>query len=64
MDGAGTYPVRVDAALEWVLVIPHYIVLMFLWLAFVVLSLMTDSYPPFRLEMGGKEEVVSDDRAA
>jgi len=44
------YPVRVDAALDghlsrwlwlvkWILAIPHFVVLVFLWLAFVVMSL-------------------------
>lgn len=60
---ATTYPVRVDAALDprlsrwlwlvkWVLAIPHYFILSFLWVAFVVLSaaaffaiLFTGSYP-------------------
>ena len=60
---AATYPVRVDASLDpgisrwlwlvkWLLVIPHYIVLAFLWIAFVVLSflaffaiLFTGHYP-------------------
>ena len=58
-----TYPVHVDAELDtrlsrwlwlckWLLVIPHYVVLVFLWLAFVVLSvvaffgiLFTGRYP-------------------
>jgi hypothetical protein len=60
---ASTYPVRVDATLDdhlsrwrwlvkWFLAIPHYIVLAFLWVAFVVLScyafvaiLVTGRYP-------------------
>ena len=58
-----TYPVRVDARLDdhlnrwlwlvkWLLAIPHFIVLAFLWIAFVVLSaialvaiLFTRRYP-------------------
>ncbi|MBY9074460.1 DUF4389 domain-containing protein [Nocardioides sp. WL0053] len=60
---ASVYPVHVDATLDaglnrwlwlvkWVLVIPHYVVLVFLWLAFAVLSiaaflsiLVTGRYP-------------------
>jgi len=102
MTTATAYPVRVRASLDeplsrwlwlvkWLLAIPHYVVLVFLWLAFAVLSvvafvailvtgryprgiydlvlgmdrwalrvaayagLMTDQYPPFRLDMGGDE---------
>src|SRR5438105_1346793 len=76
---------------KWLLAIPHFIVLLFLWIAFVAVSiiaffallfrgrypkplydfvlgmnrwvfrvaaygaLMTDVYPPFRLDMGGDE---------
>jgi hypothetical protein len=60
---ATTYPARVNARLDqplsrwlwlvkWILVLPHYVVLAFLWLAFVVLSvvagvaiLVTGRYP-------------------
>jgi hypothetical protein len=63
MTVASIYPVRVDAHLDphlsrwlwlvkWVLSIPHYIVLVFLWIAFAVLSvvaffaiLFTGRYP-------------------
>jgi hypothetical protein len=59
MSAAEVYPVRVDASLsrwlwlvKWLLVIPHYIVLAFLWAGFVILSavawvaiLATGRYP-------------------
>jgi len=63
MTAASVYPVRVDARLDphlsrwlwlvkWVLTIPHYLVLVFLWIAFVVVSvaaffaiLFTGRYP-------------------
>jgi hypothetical protein len=66
-DGA-TYPVRVDATLDlhlsrwlwltkWLLATPHYFVLVFLWLAFLVVSvigffaiLVTGRYPPALFE--------------
>src|SRR6185312_12469763 len=63
MTVASVYPVRVDARLDphlsrwlwlvkWVLTIPHYVVLLFLWIAFFVTSvvaffaiLFTGRYP-------------------
>jgi hypothetical protein len=63
MAAVGIYPVHVDASLDaplsrwlwlvkWILLIPHYVVLAFLWVAFVLLSvvafaaiLITGRYP-------------------
>src|SRR5438874_1649199 len=97
-----SYPLRLEGTLaprlnrglwlvKWLLAIPHFIVLVFLWIAFAVVTviaffailftgrypislydfvlgmnrwvlrvvayafLMTDEYPPFRLDMGGSE---------
>jgi hypothetical protein len=62
-ENRSTYPVRVDGALDpslsrglwlvkWLLLLPHYIVLVFLWIAFVMVSigaffaiLVTERYP-------------------
>ena len=64
MSLAASYPARVDATLDtplsrwlwlvkWLLAVPHYIVLFFLWVAFVVVSMLafvailfTGRYPP------------------
>jgi hypothetical protein len=81
MAAAPGYPVRVDASLDaplsrwlwlvkWVLVIPHYIVLAFLWAAFVVLSaaamaaiVFTGRYPraifEFNVGVLGRREYVA-----
>ena len=102
MTPSSPYPLRLDGELDpplsrwlwlvkWLLVIPHVIVLAFLWIAFMVLwlvafvailitgrypraifdfvmgmnrwvyrvgayaALMTDAYPPFRLDMGAHD---------
>jgi hypothetical protein len=68
------YPARMEARMDqplsrwlwlvkWVLVIPHVVVLFFLWAAFGAFgtdryppfTLMTDRYPPFRLDTGEHE---------
>ncbi|WP_046471153.1 DUF4389 domain-containing protein [Allosalinactinospora lopnorensis] len=72
MADAGIYPVKVDGDLDpglrrwvwlvkWILAIPHYVVLFFLWIAFAVLTivvffaiLITGRYPEpiFRFNVG------------
>jgi hypothetical protein len=80
------YPVIVRARLDeplsgwlwlvkWILIIPHAIVLAFLWLGYYTygalgtdrvlrvaayVALMTDVYPPLRLEQGGDEPLPPD----
>src|SRR5579859_6251562 len=67
MAAGEIYPVRVDAALDpllsrwlwlvkWILIVPHYLVLAALWVAYAVLSVVafaaivvTGRYPPFTL---------------
>src|SRR6187431_172605 len=68
MSAVPVYPVRVRGSLDpqlsrwlwlvkWLLAIPHFVVLFFLWIAFVVLTivaffaiLVTGRYPPFTLD--------------
>lgn len=68
MSAGSAYPVRVDASLDqglsrwlwlvkWLLAVPHYVVLFFLWVAFVVVSvaaffaiLFTGRYPQSMFE--------------
>jgi hypothetical protein len=61
------YPARVNARLheplsrwlwlvKWILVVPHYVVLAFLWPTFAVLSVVAGvAILPFRLDLGGTE---------
>ena len=44
---------RWRSLVKWFLAIPHYFLLAFLWPA-----LMTDQYPPFRLDQGGTEPTL------
>src|SRR5437764_1122405 len=106
METANPYPLQLTGELsprlsrglwlvKWLLAIPHFVALVFLWIAFVLVSviaffailfagrypkplydfvlgmnrwvfrvaayasLMTDAYPPFRLDMGGDEPPMS-----
>lgn len=81
-SAAAASPVRLQGQLDvtlnrwrwlvkWLLVIPHLILLFFLWIAFGVLTdrwvlrvsayvgLMTDAYPPFRLDVGGSDPSIA-----
>ena len=60
-DTAASYPVSVEAELDpnlsrwlwlvkWLLAIPHFVVLLLLWIAFIVTSVMV--FSPFYLPAG------------
>ena len=81
MAAVNAYPVRLEGRLEpglsrwlwlvkWLLAIPHYIVLAFLWIGFVLLSvvaffaiLFTDRYPRgIEATLGSRSHLTPDNR--